>query len=271
MHSLSPRRRACRAVLAVLAAGLLGAAPASADVSGPDDSIATAFGPLAPATLYSGTFKSDSDVDYLAFDVVHAGDRLQFDVTNTTGTCASPDLAGCPVYATLVDGAGQQLGGEGSGAGTGAVTTDAATDSVDWTFPGAGRFYVAMDAGLAGPSYAIRYQPVLGATPPPAGTPVTLVRATALAGGRGVRTRLTAGRALRAQRLSLQNTAGVTLPGEQLGPVAAGSRTITLRLNATGRRQLARHGSLLVRLRVLADPETGARQTLRRTLRLRAR
>lgn len=270
MRLLLPRHVLSHAVLAILAVGLCGTAPAFADVSGPDNSIQTAFGPLAPATLYSGTFTSDSDVDYLAFDVARPGDQLHFDVSNTTGKCASPDLAGCPVYATLIDGAGQQLGGEGSAAGTGAVTTDAPADTIDWTFPAPGRFYVAMDSGLAGPSYTIRYQ-LVPATTPPAGPALTAVGASALAAGRRVRVRLTATRGLRALRASLTDTAGRTLASATLGAVAAGPRTITLRLNATGRRRLARHRSLSVRLRVTADPLTGARQTVRRTLRLRAR
>ena len=59
----------------------------------------------------------------------------------------SLELTGCPVYGTLLDAGGAQLGGEDSGAGTGPVTDDSPADVIDWTFATPGRYYLAMDAG----------------------------------------------------------------------------------------------------------------------------
>lgn len=161
---------AARRLLGLSAAfALLGAAPAAADLGGPDDSIATAYGPLVPGMTYEGAFVSETDVDYLAFDVTSPGQTLRFDVRNTVSPCLSPDLTGCPVYATLLDASGTQLGGEGSGAGTGPVTDDAPEETVDWTFPEPGRFYVAMDSGGDDPTYAISYAVVPPAPATPAG------------------------------------------------------------------------------------------------------
>jgi len=162
-----------RLLAATLVAGLLPGAAAPADVAGPDDSLGQAFGPLVTDTLYSGRFKSDTDVDYLAFDVAQPGQTLHFDVANTVNGCASVNLTGCPVYATLIDGGERQLGGEGSSAGTGPVTEDFSSDVIDWTFSAAGRYYVAMDSDGDRPSYSLRYRvltPAPGGTTSPGGT-----------------------------------------------------------------------------------------------------
>ncbi|MCA1696436.1 MAG: hypothetical protein LC749_17900, partial [Actinobacteria bacterium] len=143
-------------------ASLLPASAALADVGAPDDSIAQAFGPLAAGTLYSGSFVSPTDVDYLAFGVTQPGETLHFDVANTVHGCLSAAVTGCPVYATLIDGQGLQLGGEGSSAGTGPLTEDAATGVIDWTFDAAGVYYVAVDSDGDLPTYTVQYR-VVGA------------------------------------------------------------------------------------------------------------
>jgi hypothetical protein len=249
--------------VAALAASVLPAA-ASADMMGADDSIATAFGPLVPGTLYSGAFRSDADTDYLAFDVAKAGDLVHFDVANLTPSCPSPDANGCPVYATLIDSSGQQVGGEGSGAGTGAVTVDAHTDVVDWTFGGPGRFYVAMDSGVAGTSYSIRLRPPAAVAPV-----VKLLKTSLLAHGRGVKARLGFGTALRSAKLTLKTATGAILGVTRLAATPAGTRTVTVRLSATGLRQLTKKGSLAVTLRVAATPVSGTPLTVTKALRLR--
>jgi len=154
-----------RGLGAVLVAVLLPLAPAAADVSGPDDSIAQAFGPLAPGAVYHGMFKSETDTDYLAFDVA-AGQTLHFEVANTVERCTSLFFNGCPLYATLIDAAGRQLGGEGSSAGTGPLSTFWPAEPIDWQFETGGRHFVVMDSDGDGPTYAIAYAVV----PPGAGT-----------------------------------------------------------------------------------------------------
>lgn len=250
------------AVAAIAASAL--PASASADMMGADDSIATAFGPLVPGTLYSGAFRSDADTDYLAFDVAKAGDPVHFDVANLTPSCPSPDANGCPVYATLIDAGGQQVGGEGSGAGTGAVTVDAHTDVIDWTFGGPGRFYVAMDSGVAGTSYSIRLKPPAAVAPV-----VKLLRTTLLAHGRGVKARLGLGTPLRSAKLTLKTRTGAILGVTRLAATPAGTRTVTVRLSATGLRRLAKKRSLAVTLRVAATPVSGTPLTVTKALRLR--
>lgn len=292
------------------ALGLLGAAPAAADLGGPDDSIATAYGPLAPGTVYDGAFVSETDVDYLAFDVTAPGQTLRFDVRNTVSPCLSPDLTGCPVYATLLDASGTQLGGEGSGAGTGPVTDDAPEETVDWTFPQAGRFYVAMDSGGDDPTYAISYAvvPPAPATPPGGGsagggpatgngagnagagggsatTPDPLaadakarsraalgaVSAAPAAGAPGVRIRVTVRRPLAALRVRVRDEGGRTIAQALRADVAPATFTVRLPLGAATRRALTRRGRLTLGVSVTATPAIGAPATTRRRVRLLAR
>jgi hypothetical protein len=291
-----------RLVGAIVAGGLLlCAAPAPADVSGPDDSIDTAFGPLLPDTSYAGRFVSEGDVDYLAFDVARAGIRLHFDVTNTVAPCTSLEFTGCPVHGTLLDGTAQQLGGEESGAGTGPVTDASPSDVIDWTFDAPGRYYLAMDSGGDEPSYAVAYHevppdppstgastgapgaggssagggsPAPGRPKPPAaaadgGRAITALRATPAEDNRAVRVRVSLGTALRALTVRLEDPAARTVAVRRRGPLAAGTLTLTLRPDATAQRSLTRHGTARLRVRVTATPTSGRTQTARRAVRLR--
>ncbi|UTI66797.1 hypothetical protein NBH00_11450 [Paraconexibacter antarcticus] len=154
------------AVLVLLASSAL----AAADVGGvPADTIATGYGPIGPGTVYDGRFVSETDVDYLLFDIPTPGTTYRFDLRNTVSPCLSLDLTGCPVYASLLDLDGGQLGGEGSGAGSGPVTDDYSEETFDWTFPEAGRYVIAMDSGGDDPTYAISYD--LAPPPPPPALP----------------------------------------------------------------------------------------------------
>ncbi|MCA1682853.1 MAG: hypothetical protein LC685_02485 [Actinobacteria bacterium] len=273
--------RVRRVLTATLVAWLLAAAAASADVGGPDDSIAQAFGPLAAGTLYSGSFVSPTDVDYLAFEVTQPGQTLHFDVANTVHGCLSAALTGCPVYATLIDGQGLQLGGEGSSAGTGPVT-EGATDVIDWTFDATGVFYVAVDSDGDLPTYTVQYRVAgpgggtgagtgtTGSGPVPPGSgpgrPIALLRVSFGRHGAVLRAQLKIGRALHSLTVRLEQ-AGRAVAVAQVGAVAAGRRTVALRLDAATRRALARTGRPL-RLSVGAVPVVGKTQTLRRPVHL---
>jgi hypothetical protein len=153
-------------VIVALLCGLLAlslpaaAAPARADVFGPDESIATAGGPLQAWTAYSGAFGSPEDIDYLYFEVPQP-ETLRFDVVNTLSSCnpywirepGEPPiyepLATCPMWATLIDEHGQQLSGEGSTAGTGAVEYRS-YEEVEWSFSTPGRYYLALESEYCG-------------------------------------------------------------------------------------------------------------------------
>jgi len=131
--------------LAVVALALAWAAgPARADVSGlgPGDSLGDPAGPMQMGLEYSGAFKSDHDLDHVLFSVANPGSTLQFVITNTYGGCAPDNY--CPIWGTLLDTAGRQLGGEGSGAGTGPVGPQT-SDSIVWTFPAAGNYILVLE------------------------------------------------------------------------------------------------------------------------------
>jgi hypothetical protein len=168
--------------LLVLALAGVRALPARADVSGfgADESISQAAGPLAVGTLYTGAFSSAQDVDYLYFEVPQP-ETLRFDVVNTLSSChpywieAAPGeparyyepFPTCPMWATLIDEHGQQLGGEGSAAGTGPVEYSS-YEEVEWTFPAAGRYYLVLESEYCGrhtaecqlPSFQLSYRVV---------------------------------------------------------------------------------------------------------------
>jgi hypothetical protein len=140
---MSPNARPL--TLAVVALALAWAAgPARADVSGlgPGDSLGDPAGPMQMGLEYSGAFKSDHDLDHVLFSVANPGSTLQFVITNTYGGCAPDNY--CPIWGTLLDTAGRQLGGEGSGAGTGPVGPQT-SDSIVWTFPAAGNYILVLE------------------------------------------------------------------------------------------------------------------------------
>ena len=132
-------------VLAVVALTLAWAAgPARADVSGlgPGDSLGAPAGPMQMGVEYSGAFTRPDDLDHVLFSVANPGSTLQFVVTNTYNGCPPNDY--CPIWGTLLDTAGGQLGGEGSGAGTGPVG-EQTSDSIVWTFPEAGNYILVLE------------------------------------------------------------------------------------------------------------------------------
>jgi hypothetical protein len=138
-------RNARPVTLAAVALALAWAAgPARADVSGlgPGDSLGDPAGPMQMGLEYSGAFKSDHDLDHVLFSVANPGSTLQFVITNTYGGCAPDNY--CPIWGTLLDTAGRQLGGEGSGAGTGPVGPQT-SDSIVWTFPAAGNYILVLE------------------------------------------------------------------------------------------------------------------------------
>ncbi len=249
------RRRARLLASAVLLVGAFaGGAPGHADVvgSGPDDSVSQAFGPMLPGVTYSGAFKRPDDVDHLFFDV-SAGQSVHFTVRNTVRNCSSPEGGVCPVYGTLVTGAGQQVGGEGSSAGTAAVLPGA-TDVIDWTFPQGGRYYLAMDSGGDLETYSVKF------VFPPA---ITSLRARSSQRGAAVRAVVRLGRAiprlrsvLLLRRRTTSGTVTTTVGRLVRRNVAQGRRKLTVRLTPKGRALLARKGRLVLRLRVTATPGT---------------
>ncbi len=261
---------------AAIVAALLPAAFATADVAGPDDSIADAFGPLVAGITYSGQFKSPGDVDYLAFDVEKAGQEVHFDVVNTVSGCTSPNMTGCPIYATLITGAAQQVGGEGSSAGTAAVP-EGATDVIDWKFDAPGRYFVAMDSDDDGPTYTIRLRPPTTSATTTTARPAPIVsfRVTTPQRTTTVRARLNVGRALRRLTVRLERAGAsrtaAPLAVVRLAPVAGGRRTISLRLDARARADLQRRASLALRVRLVAVPDGGATLVLQRPVRVTRR
>jgi hypothetical protein len=163
------------------------AAPARADVSGlgRGDSLDDPAGPMQTGVQYSGAFKSSDDIDYVLFSVATPGTTMRFIVINTYGGCATDNY--CPIWGTLLDTAGRQLGGEGSQAGTGPVGPGT-SDSIVWTFPSAGNYILALEGDGDRATYQFRADEVpaggagggspgnggLSAPPPP---PITRLRA----------------------------------------------------------------------------------------------
>jgi hypothetical protein len=150
----------CCAIALLCATALAPAARAEVNGFGPDESIAGAAGPLVPATPYVGAFASASDIDYLYFEVPQA-ETLRFDFENTLSRCQPywieeageprlyEPLPSCPLWGTLLEAGGQQLGGEGSGAGTGPVEYHS-YEEVEWAFPTPGRYYIVLESEYCG-------------------------------------------------------------------------------------------------------------------------
>jgi hypothetical protein len=294
-----------RAVVALLGTAALAAmfagSTATADVAGPDDSIQQAFGPLQPATWYAGAFKSDGDVDYLTIGVAEPNLVLHVDVENTVSPCQSMWLNGCPVWGTLIDAQGTQVGGEGSAAGTAEVDAGA-SDVIDWTFATAGTYYLAMDSAGDLPTYRVRQVATVPAAPGPgsaagggqaggsgtppapgspgsgagAGTsggegsgsspplPATSLVVASPQRGTAVRARLLVRRALRRLTVTVGRPGGPALASLRLTSVRAGRRHVALRLGPAGRLALARAGRLRLTVRLVAVPSSGRRLVLRR-------
>lgn len=251
-------------------AALAVSAPALANVSGPDDSLPQAYGPLQPGVDVSGAFTRPDDVDYLSFIVTAPHTAVHFDVTNTVGRCGSPDGAiGCAVFGTLIDGQQHQLGGEGSSAGTGEVDAGG-RDVIDWVIADPGTYYLAMDSGGFLPTYRVRLAPP---TPAVTGPVIVSLAARSALNGRAVRTTVQAGRALRSltAKLSfLRHGKRVALGHTTHSNVAKGSATLKVAVNRIGQRALALDADhrLRVRLSVNALPVVGNAASAQRSLTL---
>ena len=265
----SARVLALAAVALVLAAA---AGPARADVSGlgPGDSLGAPAGPMQTGVQYSGAFKSSDDIDYVLFSVATPGTTLRFIITNTYGSCAADDY--CPIWGTLLDIVGRQLGGEGSQAGTGSVGPGT-SDSIDWTFPAAGNYILVLESNGDLATYQFRADDVTvgetgGGTPGSGGLrPITRLQAGGRQRGTAALARLT----LHPRATSVQ--AALLADGRRFGrsssrPVRVGYLTrgrlgpgvVSLRvpLFAHVRRAMAKLKSLRVRL-VVTVRRSGSR------------
>ena len=259
--------RATRSVpaLAVVAISALGGTARAEVLPGrPDESIQQAYGTIVAGTVYSGAFDNTSydDVDYLAFVVSHAGESFHFTVTNTTQSCNDPDLTDCPVFATLMDSTGNQVGGDTSTAGTSAVTTGA-MQTIDWTFTQPGTYYLLMesngDEAPGSPSYSVSFMSI---SPAPVLSSLT-VRAHQR--GTSVAARFDLG-----QSASTVTATLVALhSGGQQKPVttvrlfnlAAGPHQLTIRLPASWSRKLKRLHHLSLQLNLNVVSQAGAQAT----------
>jgi hypothetical protein len=241
-------------ILLICAAWLaVAAAPARADLFGPDDSVATAQGPLLGGTNYDGRLKSGSDLDHLFFYVARPGVTLRFTVTNTLRSCSPAGENYCPLWATLLDTSARQLGGEGSGAGTGQVTFGESQD-ITWTFLQTGKHIIVLEGQGDLVSYRLRIDPAngLSATPPPFARLLPLVRSLRFPlpqRGIVVRGRMGLRRVARRTEVVLTARASRGRPAFRAGGSVRrnlGPGTVDLRapLSATGRAALRRRGTL---------------------------
>lgn len=273
-HDTSARARiALLSVLSLLAI-LAWPALAGADVNGagPDETPAQAYGPLQLNAPVSGAFTDSSDEDYLAFTVARAGQTLDFTLQNTTASCADPNGAGCPVYATLMDSSGQnQVGGDQSAAGT--IATSGDTETFAWTFAQAGTYYVLLESNgdlpAGSPSYRVTLTAPSGTgSSTSGGTPPPLVRACTVPPrqhGYAVAAKLVLGQvAARVRALVLmalphgrsQKVAAKTLRG-----LSAGTHRFRFALSPVARAQLKRGRRLSLSLRLSVVPRSGAAVT----------
>src|SRR5262245_40077917 len=152
--------RAARGASSFLVVGVLlttGASAALAHLDGNANSTVDSASPISLSATYSGQFVGADDVDHYAFTTTKPGVVVRVTVRNTFGGC--PKGYVCPIWGTLVDSAGQQLGGEGSGAGTGPVNAGD-SESFDWTLGGPARYVLAMDSDGDQPSYQIQLDEV---------------------------------------------------------------------------------------------------------------
>jgi hypothetical protein len=257
-----------RHLLVCALGALLLAGPATADVSGPDDSLSQAYGPLQPGVSVAGTFVRPDDVDYLKFNVTARNTAVHFTVTNTVGSCDSSDgPIGCAVWGTLIDGNQQQLGGEGSSAGTDEVDAGK-VDVIDWTIADPGTYYLAMDSGGSLPSYRVRLAP-----PKPTGPAIASLSARSVNHGSAVRARVRAGRplkSLKAKLTMMRNGNPVAIGRASRTSVKKGTTTLTISVNRAGRQALAgaAHQRLRVRVRVTAVPAVGKPASAQRSFTL---
>ncbi len=264
----------CRAFALLLLIGAATAPAASAHFNGtPNRIISSAVGPIGAGVTYSGRFGGDGDVDYYYFVTTRDNVALHFSIRNTLSSCKGG--RNCQIYATLVSTAGQQLGGEGSGAGTGPVGYAGSgypTDTIDWTFGPAGRYILVFDSDGGTPTYQFAIDPSDGVAPGiPAGglgplfrslsvpTPqrTTRVRAGLTVLQSGATARLELRRSVRGRSVLAGR---VTRSGLSRGRV-----TLRVPLNASARAALRSRGLLRLSLRARVTaagraPETASRR-----------
>jgi uncharacterized cupredoxin-like copper-binding protein len=254
--------RSIRTLPALILAAALLAVPAIAlaNVNGQTaNSQASAF-PMTAGVTYSGDFQSQTETEYLSFQVPRAGTSLHFVLRNTTGSCVNPSSeTPCPVFGTLIDAHGQQVGGEGSSAGTSRI--DAGKSGViDWTFTQAGTYWVAVDSSGDFPTFSISYRDVTKV--------LTSLIARSTQRGTAVRAVAKVGRPCK--RIVARLVRGsATLGKSVLRNVRTGRVPIKVPLNRAGRSLLARNHKLRLKLVVVATPTTGSSQTRSRTVTLK--
>jgi len=251
------------ALAAVALALALPSGPAWADTSlGPGDSLGDPAGPMQTGVQYSGAFKRSDDIDYVLFSVARPGTTLRFIVTNTYSGCATDNY--CPIWGTLLDTAGRQLGGEGSQAGTGPVPPGT-SDSIVWTFPAAGNYILAQAGQGDLATYQFRADEVTGGgagggTPGngglPAPRPITSLRAVGRQRGTAATARLTLRPAASSVHADLladgrrfgRSSGPVRVGYLRRGRVGPGTVSLRVPLFAHVRRAMARLKSLRIRL-----------------------
>ena len=275
---ITRRRAPCLAFLLALIIASAAAPAAVAHFHGTaNSSISTATGPIGAGVTYSGQFAGSGDVDYYYFVTTRDNVTLHFSIRNTLSSC--PGGGNCQIYATLVNTAGQQLGGEGSAAGTGPIGyagSGYSSDTIDWTFGPAGRYILVFDSDGGTPTYQFRIDPSNDVAP---GIPATglgplfrslsvaslqhttrvLARLSLLQGGATVRLEL-----VRSVRGRAVLAGHVTRSGVPSGRVA-----LRVPLNASARAVVRASGRLRLSLRVRVTARGRAPQTAVRRLTVR--
>lgn len=265
-------------VVGLVLAGAIWAPSAGAEINGagPEETPATAFGPLNFGVTYSGAFTTPADVDYLSFRVA-AGHSVHVTVTNTLQQCVSPDLDDCPVYATLMDSTDQQVGGSASDAGTIATTND--TEIINWTFSTGGTYYVLMESNgnlpNGSPTYSVRIDN--GLVPVGGGgvgkTVVRSLRVPAVQHGYTVRARYVLAQAASLVRvkLSLLRSGRKPLLIADLARhhVTKGPHTVALKLPLLYQQAINSGRVLKLRLKLIFLTPTGVKRTFIRSVTLK--
>jgi hypothetical protein len=257
-------RRALVLAVSALAASAAAAAPAHADVTGlgAGDSLGSPVGPISTGASYTGTFTRPDDLDHVLFSVAQANATLRFTISNTFTGC--PRGNPCPIWGTLLDTAGRQLGGEGSTAGTGPVAVGD-SERVVWTFPQAGNYILVLEGNGDLSSYRFRAD---GAAP----AAVTRLTAAARQRATAARARLTLTPAASSVTASLSasgrpfgRSGRVRVGYLRRGRSGPGAVALRVPLFAHVRRALSRLGSLRVTL-VVTVRRSGSPPVVRRTV-----
>jgi hypothetical protein len=116
----------------------------------PNETVATASGPLAPGTAYGGDFSSSADQDWLVFYTTNVF-PTRVRITRVGEGCGNLMLAAVKADTGVVVGASGLLFG------------DTAVD-IDFTPTGAARHYVWLTGGCAGERYQVRVGPANAVT-----------------------------------------------------------------------------------------------------------